>query len=565
MNDHEHTGTGILISQLFGLGAFGPRQWSLGEHRRMFCWLRRLGYTDALFWPWSILREEEADRTILESAALFQSGLGGRPLFVPGTAYDPGDSYLGTPEGLARAQQFRDSLRAAKEAGLRPWLGIPTTLAAPGFAERHPELAAVDGCEFFLEGVGLCPSKPAALEHLLEFYRRQIEYFDAVEGYVLIMRDPSGCRCRLCMPQAAMMARVSNSYVRMIHQARPQAPTAFGAWHVNLSEVSELAQQLDPALWIMESPRIHAMDVPIDIFDCHLKIWQTHGRRVESWLEVQENPTSLLPSIYPDRVGSAVDRIKRAGIERVWAASTMTPYLFPLHLWMTPKLFAGAASPAELAADFLRNAYGEGAVSAGLRYVRATEAAFALSQAPSSRETGFLNLFVVTFPNRLLPECAMQKGVSPQARLDLEQADAAAQQAQAAANAFAEQIQYFHPLDASMMAASAEVFAHRTRMRLAKLDVLDALHRGDANVACAAWPAVQQACDQMIEAAHNAPNTDVLANHWRRLNLLPARLRALGSLLPELAERRRFRPIRQPLLMADMYGKDNVHGDSTSQ
>ena len=70
-------------------------------------------------------------------------------------------------------------------------------------------------------------------------------------------------------------------------------------------------------------------------------------------------------------------------------------------------------------------------------------------------------------PNRLLPECALQKGVAPQARRDLKEADAAAQKALAATAVF--------------------------------------------------------------------------------------------------AERKRFRPINQPLLMTDLYGKNNVYGDPTAE
>lgn len=561
----SHTGVGVFIHQLFPLGAFGPRQWGLAELRRMFHWLRQLGYTDAIFNPFSIFRVEEKNRTILETGALFQSGLTAKPPFVAGMAHDPTDRYLGTSEGLARAERFRDSLRAAQEAGLRPWLNLLTTLGAPEFAANHPELSAIDGCELFKEGVGLCPSKPAALAHLLEFYRRQIEYFDAAHGYLLWMRDPGGCRCRLCTPQPAMLARVSNSYFQMIRQLRPQSPVAFAAWHINLSEVSELAKLLDPSLLVFESPRIHAMDVPLTAFESRVRTWQSAGRCVESWVEVQENPTSLLPSIYPKRVAETVDRIRRAGIGRIWVASTMTPYLFPLHLWMTPKCFLDARPPADLAAEFLRATFGEEAVAAGQHFLQSTEVAFNLSQAASTRDLGFLNLFVVTMPNRLLPECAMQTGVPSQARRDLEDADAAAQKALSAAGVFAEQIRQFHPLEANIVTVSAEVFAYRIRMRYAKLDVLDALYRGDGDAAVTAWQAVQQACDQMVETARSAPNTDVLVNHWRRLKLLPARLRALAALLPELAERKRFRPINQPLLMTDLYGKSDVCGDSTGE
>ncbi|MBI4581374.1 MAG: hypothetical protein HY718_16855, partial [Planctomycetes bacterium] len=389
---------GIIIHQIFPFGAFGPRQWSESELRRLMRWLKTLGYADVLFIPWGIYRAEDGPLTILEQGALYQSGLMAAPAFEPGQLYAPEDPFLGTRDGLRRAETLRITARAAREFGLRPWLALMTTLGAPGFTREHPELAAVNGIDLFNEGVGLCPSQPAARQHLLDLYEQQVRYFDAAAGFVLWQRDPGGCRCDRCMPQARMMGDLGNAFLAMIRRHRREEPVAFSAWHVNLAEVPDLARTLDPCLLIFESPRIHAADVSLDIFEERVKAWQVQGRQVESWLEVQENPTSLLPSVYPERMAEAVRRIQRLELARVWVSATQNPYLFPLHLWLTPRLWAEPADAGRLTAKFLRSTYGDYAVESGLDYAQATERAFDLTQALSTRAAGFLNLFVVTSP-----------------------------------------------------------------------------------------------------------------------------------------------------------------------
>ena len=149
----------------------------------------------------------------------------------------------------------------------------------------------------------------------------------------------------------------------------------------------------------------------------------------------------------------------------------------------------------------------------------------------------------------------MQEGVSDGLRDRLESASQKAQDALAAANDFADSIRLYHTQEANTVGASARVLAHRIEMRRAKLPVLDAIHAGDINSAVSAFAAVQTACRNMVAAAHDAPNTDTLAKHWRRLDLLPERLTTLAMHLPELCETKAFRPIRQKLYWAETYRK----------
>ncbi len=543
---------GIFIQQMFPFGAFGPRQWSLSEMQRLFGWLKGLGITDLAFGIPPLFRREDDPHTILEHGALYHSGLRELPPFDPGFAYCPTDRYLGTPAGLKNAEFFRDQARLARDLGLRPWQMVNFTLGSPEFLEKHPELAAVHGSEVFLEGAGFCPSRPEALKHLLEFHAGQIQFFDAMEAFLLFPRDPGGCSCKLCTPQTEMMVRTSRQFHAMIRSLRPNAPIAFLSWHIKEKEVPELAEGLPKDLDIFEAPRIHALDAPMEEFINRVKAWQAKGRQVHGWLETQENPTALLPSVYPRRIDSAIRTMKQLKIKNLWQTSVQNPYLFPLHFWITPKLWENR-DLGELLKEFLAGSYGSESIEPGLRYFDIMEQAWEKVQNEEHYKAGFLGLFVITFPFRMLPEQLIHSGVPSAIRGDLDQATILAKEALTAAERFADHIREFHALDANILAASAEVFYYRVKMRQAKIPVLDALHTGDAGSAVQAWSSVEEACESMVAAAKNAPNTDVLANHWRRLALLPGRLKALAQHLPELADRKIFRPIKQPLYIGQLY------------
>jgi hypothetical protein len=539
---------GIFIQQSFPFGGFGPRQWSPSEMGRLFRWLKHLKYTDVAFMPLCIWRREPNEHTLLESGGMYHSGLIAPPPFEPGLAYYPSDRYLVTPEALGKAERLRDSLRLAKKIGLRPWLMVNMTLGSPAFLEDHPELAAVNADEIFMERTGFCPSRPEGLKHLLDFYEQQIRYFDAYEGFILFPRDPGGCFCKLCTPQGRMITRVSNQYYEMIRAIRPKCPISFMSWHVMEHEVEEIADGLPPDVGVFEAPRIHALDAPADEYPRRVRTWHSHGRKVSGWLETQENPTALLPSVYPRRVNDMIRWMKEQRMEDLWQTSAQNPYLFPLHFWMTPKLWEGRKLD-DLLSEFLTESFGSRAVQPGRQYIERTEQAWESVQSLTQYRAGFLGLFVITFPDRMLPEEMMRNGVPAPVRRELAEAVQRANEALAAAEEFADAIREFHALDANIIAASAEVFARRVEMRHAKLDVLDALHAGDAESAFRAWPNVSGACDRMIHAARNAPNTDLLCRNWRRLELLPDRLRMLAQHLNELAEQKAFRSTRQPLFL----------------
>ena len=248
--------------------------------------------------------------------------------------------------------------------------------------------------------------------------------------------------------------------------------------------------------------------------------------------------------------------MKELGIRDLWQTSTQNPYLFPLNFWMTPKLWDGESELEPLLRKYLAESYGPGCVESGLRYLETMERAWEMVQRETHYQAGFLGLFVMTFPNRMLPEKMMRQGVPEGIRKDLAEAESLAERALKAAEEFSESLHEFHALEANILTVSAEVFYHRVKMRAGKVPVLDALHRGDGKEAVRAWGQVQRACEDMVAAARSAPNTDVLVKHWRRFELLPARMKALAQHLPELAEKKSFRPILQPLYIGNLYGED---------
>ena len=546
---------GIFVQQAFPFAAYGPRQWSVDEMRCLFRWLKQMGYGRVYLKTLPIWLHEDDEHTILEMGGLFHSGTGLPPSFAPSMIYCPDDNFLGTPEGLANAERFRGQMQAAREEGLQVWTGLSATLGAPQFAREHPELACVKGTDNFVEGISLCPSKPEALEHVLGFWRRHIEHCGPVEGVLLWMRDAGGCMCRMCQPQDETMARLANQYYDMLQELQPGVTVVFMSWHVAVHEVEKLAARLHPAMHIFEAPRIHAMDVPIEQFVGRIERWKQQGRHVEGWVEIQENPTALLPSVYPKRLERTIARMRQMDLKGLWGTAAMTPYVFPLHHWLMPRLWEGDRPLDELLREWLTESFSADSVDAGMEYLQTTEAAWESTHGVPFWEAGFLGLFVVSFPDRMLPERCMQEGVSDELRDRIESASQKAQAALAAANKFADCVRLYHTQEANTIGASARVLAHRIEMRRAKLPVLDAIHAGDINAAVSAWSGVEEACRKMVAAAHDAPNTDALAKHWRRLDLLPDRLTTLALHLAELCETKAFRPIRQKLYWGEVYKK----------
>ncbi len=545
---------GIYIQQSFPFGAFGCRQWSLSEMKRLLRWLKSLGYNRVIFGPWPTYAEEVEGYNVLETGALMNSGLRGAAPLRPGNRYCPGDRYLGTKEGLENAAQLRDAMAYARDIGLGPWISFAGTIGPPQFCEEHPELlSAAPDSNVFLEGLGLCPSKPKALQFLLKYNEEQIRYLDSLEGVAMFLRDAGGCHCAACQPQDQALPKLASTYHTMIKGVSPELQAALISWHIHISEVPTLAAKLPPDMLIFEAPRIHAIDVPQSEFVERVKRWQESGRRVEGWIEVQENPTALLPTVYPDRLSNMIGLMKDLGLSGLWGTATQNPYLFPLNIWMAMRLWNGCKPAEALITDYFTESFGKGSVEPGRRYLTEMEKAWDLAQGESQREAGFLKIFVLSLPRRMLPEKCIQEGVPEAFRSDSGKAVAHARRALEAAEDMADAIREFHALDANTIVAGAEVFYWMVRMRDEKIPVLDALHRGDVEEAARGWKVVERAAEEVVAACRNAPNTDVLADHWRRLSLLPERVRSLRKLLPELAERKRFQQAVRPHEMRETY------------
>ena len=543
----EVSNVGVLIHEQFPFGALGCRQWTLSEMKRLLRWFGNLGYDQAIFLSISIFNDEEDKYNILEHSSLFGSGIRPRTGFRPGNAYAPRDRYLGTEEGLYRAERLREMMEYCREIGMTPWLEIIATLGTPQFCEEHPELLAAAGFEFSMEAMNLCPSKPAALEHLLHQNEELLRFLEAIGGVHLVFRDGTGCTCSLCQPQTEALSRLATGYYEMITGIYPQLPVSFVSHHIHISEVPDLSAALPVGMWITESMRPQTLDVPEEEDIERVKMWQAQNRRVVAAFAVQENSTALLPTVYPNRVAKVVRLAQGLDLEGIWVGSTLNPYLFPMQFWMLPKLWNEGTSARDLVEQYFERSFGAESVAPGLQWAEAMEGALNLAQSQSQRDAGFLKIFVINFAARMLPEKCIQNGVPEQFRRDMAEAVRLARNALAAAEEFCDSMREYHALDANTIIAGTEVFMHYLEMRHAKIAVLDALHEGDAEGAVRAFAPVEEACGRMLACCKNAPNTETLAQHWRRLDLLPERLASLKRLLPELADKKRFRPVFQPL------------------
>jgi hypothetical protein len=291
--------------------------------------------------------------------------------------------------------------------------------------------------------------------------------------------------------------------------------------------------------------------VPREQDVARINAWKAEGFYLEGMMAVVENPTAMLPSVYPRRIDRALKFSREMDLKGLFVGSTLNPYLFPMHWWLLPKLWREEASVDDLVRRYFRESFGSASVEPGLVWADAMERALDLAQAPSQREAGFQKMLVINFAARMLPEKCMRDGVPESFRRDSAEAVRCARAALVAAEQLGDAMREFHALDANTIVVGTEVFTHYLEMRAAKVPVLDAIHEGDAARAVQAFAAVETACREMVECCRNSPNTDILATHWRRLELLPARLAAIKRLLPELAEKKCFRSVLMPLEMTE--------------
>ena len=541
---------GIFYQAFFPFGAFGPRDWSLSEHKRAFRWLRDLGYTDVAFAALPIHKIEPDQWTMLEEYHLHHSALGMRPPHTHGCLYSEQDEFLCRPEVKAKWDTISDGLRYARDLGLRVGWLVWSNIAGVAFAREHPEYMATGGTDLWLEGLTLCPSHPEVMDYLASFMSEQYERLDFVDQFMVISRDPGGCECPRCQPQTEIISRMFNFHTDLIAEHRPGAAVNFFSWHIHNAEVPAIAANLPRQTVIYEAPRIHANDNPPELYEQRIDLWRKAGFNVESWVEIQENPTALLPSIYPGRIAAISKVTAKHAMTGTWATSTQNPYLIPLHMAIFPKIMRHPDENHEtLVADYFRNAYGDDAVEPALTWARLYEQALDAIQSLAIYEAGFIGLFVTFWGHNLLPAKAIEAGVSDDAVAAMNEAKQAAESAYEAAEQFADTIRRYHAQDANIIAASAEFFALRVALRAGKAPVIQALHEGDAKAAVDAWKPLIDLCEQMVAAARNAPNTDVLLHHWRKFETWPDRMRVLAEQFPELAVNKRCAEISPAIIV----------------
>lgn len=541
----------VLLHDHLDFGPFGLQNWSQSEMKRLLRWFKHLGFERALFLAWPYHADEADGFNLLELCGLYVSGIRPRAGFRPGNWYDPSDRYLGAEAGLARAHRMKALMRYARDIGLEPWVQVNATHGSPQFCEEHPELLAVDAFEFTSEGMTLCPSKPAAMEHLLARNAELFKFLDDTAGVYLSFRDGGGCCCTQCTSQSQALNLLATEFFNLIRRIHPKVPVIFLSHHVHVSEVRDIANTLPEGMWVAEVMRTQSIDVPREQEIERIKLWQAAERRVEGGIAVQENQSALLPSIFPNRIDRAIALSHEMKLQGMCVGSPLNPYVFPMHWWLVTKLWRREGAVDDLVRRYFAESFGSASVEPGMRWARAMEGALDLAQAQSQRDAGFQKMLVINFAARMLPEKCMQNGVPEQFRRDMNDAVRLAREALAAGEDFCEVMREYHALDANSIIAGTEVFTHYLEMRQAKIPVLDALHDGDAPRAVTAFAKVEQACREMVDCCRNSPNTDMLARHWRRLEVLPEKLGSLKRLLPELAEKKRFRSVLMPLEMAD--------------
>jgi len=541
----------LLLHDQFDFGALGAQNWSLSEMKRLLRWYKDLGWNRVVFLAWPVHNNHADGFNVLELTALYGSGIRPRTGFRPGNFYDPDDRYLGSETGLARAERIKTLMSYARGIGLSPWIQFNTTHGSPQFCEEHPELIAIDTFDFTAEGLSLCTSKPPALEHIIARHARMLRFLDCVDGVYLTFRDGGGCNCALCQPQQKVMAKLATEFFQLIRGIHPRVPVVFVSHHVHHTEVPDLAKSIPAEMWVAEAMRTQSLDVPLEEDVKRVKTWQAEGRHVEGAMAIQENPTALLPSVYPNRIERAVALSHNLGVKGLYVGSTLNPYVFPMHWWLLPRLWRREASVHDLVKRYFEQSFGPASVEPGMKWATAMEGALDLAQSQSQRDSGFQKMLVINFAARMLPEKCIRDGVPDAFRHDMTEAVRLAREACDAAERLGDSAREFHAMDANAIVAGTEVLTHYFAMRLAKGPVLDALHDGDPPRAVKAFAAVEHACREMVACCRNSPNTDMLARQWRRLETLPERLASLKRLLPELAERKRLRPILLPLEMAE--------------
>ena len=169
----------------------------------------------------------------------------------------------------------------------------------------HPEFQAVGSHDFCQKGLVLCPSHPDVMEHLQNFWGTFIDGQPHVAGFILWGGDPGGSDCAQCRSHGGCLEELVAMYHELIRKKRPKARVPMVSWYMSAEDVERLSESIQKDITVLEPPLIHSIARPIEEHVRRIETWQKKGFDVNSRIEVQENPTYLLPPCYPKRIGSA--------------------------------------------------------------------------------------------------------------------------------------------------------------------------------------------------------------------------------------------------------------------
>ena len=536
-------GIGIYLHSIFRLPGWGHVDMGLAGWKASIDWARALGYNRCVAAAMPGWRAEQADWTYVESRRMHHGLLAPSPECVPGLVVWGGDPRLDTPQAHRNAEILREALVYARRASLQPCLQLPISLGAPTFAEEHPELRAVHSGDFCQEPFALCPSRPDALEHLLELWGAVIDAHPEVDSFLLWPRDPGGCECPRCRGKGGLLHHVEQ-FCELVRSRRPDAELTLASWWLDSDEISGLAASLPPGAQVTACPLIHSLVRSEEEYLHQVRCWVDAGVRVHSWLEVQENPTIMLPSCYPRRIERAMRISRAAGVGDFVAASAFYTHTFALNFHVVAALARDPGLSAEqVTGQFLADSFGSAAVPAAMKYVEAMEEVWTRLYARSQHTAGFNWPWHMVFAGGLFPAKLLREQIDIQVGRDVDAAVVAAEAAVAAAEEMAGITWRTHSLMTNVLLISAKLLALRARFRQAKLPVLEAIRTGDEAAAIERFEPLMRLAREMTETAACAPNTQILNTHWCKLSLLPQRLSAVRAHLRELVQDESIRQV----------------------
>jgi hypothetical protein len=329
----------------------------------------------------------------------------------------------------------------------------------------------------------------------------------------------------------------------MIRAKRPEAEIYLAGWGFEDDEIAFMAGQLPKDIIAMEPPGIHYPGRrSAEDHVTRLRAWQEAGIKVHAHVEVTENPTFLLPPCYPKRVANIMRIEREAGVDDVWAGSTLHTFLFPFHYYVLAQLAEHPDKSVEqLTEEYLAGSLGAGAVEHGMKWVEAMEEVWTRLYAPVQRAAFSLPLHT-TFPASLFPVPLMNEPIPDDLTEDIDATVRAAERAVESVEAMAAKGTWrFGALETNILIISTKLVLLRARFRQAKLPVLDAIRRGDLPDAAGAFEQLTVLVRDTVETAAGAPNTQLLNSHWTKLALWPERLEAVKLHLPALVELKRIR------------------------